>query len=158
MWPATVQVINRFPTADQRKLLHEIGQAFQTEHQKAKYDGTCDGTCPLCQEPDSKEHRFLHCPSMQEIRAEHAAAVALLQDECPGWIDWPVLYKHETHDFIHALRHSLPEAVMPAQACQQLAQMNHASGPYLYSDGELQVPSRHRNQVCSICPDRRCGP
>ena len=160
--PATVQVINRFPTADQRKLLHEIGQAFQTEHQKAKYDGTCDGTCPLCQEPDSKEHRFLHCPSMQEIRAEHAAAVALLQDECPGWIDWPVLYKHEMHDFIHALRHSLPEAVMPAQACQQLAQMNHASGPYLYSDGSCRYPAATETRfaayalIADVAPDDQC--
>ncbi|CAL1159213.1 unnamed protein product [Cladocopium goreaui] len=160
--PATVQVIKRFPTADQRKLLHEIGQAFQTEHQKAKYDGTCDGTCPLCQEPDSKEHRFLHCPSMQEIRAEHAAAVALLQDECPGWIDWPVLYKHEMHDFIHALRHSLPEAVMPAQACQQLAQMNHASGPYLYSDGSCRYPAATETRfaayalIADVAPDDQC--
>lgn len=160
--PATIQVLKKFPSHEQRKLLHELGNAFQTEAQKAKYDKTCEGTCQFCQEPDSKEHRYLRCPVTREVREEHAAAVTILQDECPGWIDWPVMYKHPMFDFIHAVRHGLPEATIPADTCRQLLHLNPDTGPNLFSDGSCLYPSAVETRyaayalIADLAPDDQC--
>eukprot|EP00435_Cladocopium_sp_Y103_P074766 s399_g51.t1 len=93
----------------------------------------------FCNEPDSKEHRMLYCSAMEHVREQHPAAVAILQEEFPGWVDHPVIFQHPLQDFIAQLHSRMPE---PAITDEVRRTLFRALGQHvtLYTDGS----SRHQ--------------
>ena len=49
--------------------------AFVTARHYKHYDVQQDGSCHICGQQDSLEHRCLHCPGFQRVRQQHGEAV-----------------------------------------------------------------------------------
>ena len=56
---------------------------FVEERIHAKYDLTKDSRCPLCQQPDSLQHRCISCPALRDVYTNHV----YVQQKWPEWSD-----------------------------------------------------------------------
>eukprot|EP00435_Cladocopium_sp_Y103_P033463 s2507_g8.t1 len=146
---ATAEVLNKFDVGSRKLLLRELAQAFQTGRQKSKWTQDDSTACLFCNEPDSKEHRMLHCPAMESVRQNHMQAVQILQDDYPGWIDHPVVFAHPLQDFITQLHCRMPDVVIPEDAKNMLSTVQ-AAGLTLYSDGSSQHQAHPSTRFASF--------
>ena len=96
-WMVLQQAQRRAP-AHHRPLLARLQDGtFLEPSQHTKYDLGKDALCPLCQQPDSMEHRCTSCPARADIYADHqeilskwnsmaqAKRIHLLPSENPFW-------------------------------------------------------------------------
>ena len=136
----TAKIIQKYPSKHQKMLLREISQAFQPGDQKCHWAEDESQLCKWCQQPDSKNHRFLECPSTQAIRDNHPEAIRALQEYCPLWTQLPVIFKNALHDYIHAIHYNMPETPIPLEVVQQLTDHVGDAPLILYTDGSCQHP------------------
>eukprot|EP00435_Cladocopium_sp_Y103_P026059 s423_g6.t1 len=100
---------------------------------------------------------MLHCPAMESVREQHPHTVQILTDQCPGWIDHPVIFTHPLQDFVIQLER-MPGVVVSNEA-KQILQHVIGHGLTLYSDGSslYQASSSSRFAsfalVADIAPD-----
>ena len=132
---ATTQCVQSFSDAEQKLILREISQAFQTNSQKSKWDEHEEGLCPYCQEKDSKQHRYLECKALTHIREQHPAAIDILQECHPGWCNLPVIFRHPQHDLLHAIHYRMPSANIPNEVVQTILQIATDNPPQFFTDG-----------------------
>ena len=67
-----------------------------------------DGSCPFCNEPDTKEHRLLTCKNYHKVRLQHQEAVKILSDEFPSWVWLPIAYEHHDAPFLRIVTQNKP--------------------------------------------------
>ena len=110
--------------------------AFQTAAQKAKWDEDMSDACELCGQPDTREHRLLSCPMLQEIRdgAQHACEV--LQHERQEWVYLPIPRAHDQLTIFRAFVMSVkPQEIIAPRNCD-------LSSMRFFTDGSARYP-RH---------------
>eukprot|EP00438_Fugacium_kawagutii_P023955 Skav232717 [mRNA] locus=scaffold4051:89627:96304:+ [translate_table: standard] len=77
-----IQQASRTIPALQKNLIKVLQDGtFQEPKQHAKYDLAQTAVCPLCQGPDSMEHRLQHCPALSAVRS----ASPLTADQLTSW-------------------------------------------------------------------------
>ena len=152
---ATTQCVQSFSDAEQKLILREISQAFQTNSQKAKWDEHEEGLCPYCQEKDSKPHRYLDCQAMSHIREQHPAACEILHECHPGWCNLPVIFRHPQHDLVHAIHYRMPTAIILDEIVQIIQQRALDQPPTFFTDGSSlhQASPESRFSACAIVAD-----
>ena len=69
--------VGRLSTLDAARLAALQSGAFMFEKAHARFDLTESGLCPLCQLPDTHEHRVCFCPRFATARAPHQATCPL---------------------------------------------------------------------------------
>ena len=73
-------------------LAKDMTGSYLVNSRKQKFDEHQSELCEFCQEPDSLEHRIMHCRPFDEIRAEHTSAVQFLSDFDPHYIQLPLCH------------------------------------------------------------------
>ena len=48
---------------------------YQTQSMKAKWDSSVSDSCPFCGEPDTCEHRLVHCKVGKSVREQFAGDI-----------------------------------------------------------------------------------
>lgn len=86
----TRNIFSSLKDADQAILALNLLGGFQTETNKAKWDKEHTSKCPLCEQNDTQQHRFLECQKFSELRTHHVEAVNLLQQNT-DWTHHPIL-------------------------------------------------------------------
>ena len=86
----TRNIFSSLKDADQAILALNLLGGFQTETNKAKWDKEHTPKCPLCEQNDTQQHRFLECQKFSELRTHHVEAVNLLQQNM-DWTHHPIL-------------------------------------------------------------------
>ena len=152
---ATTQCVQTFSDAEQKLILREISQAFQTNSQKSKWDEHEEGLCPYCQEKDNKPHRYLECQAMSHIREQHPTACEILLERHPGWCNLPVIFRHLQHDLVHALHYRMPTAMITDEIVQIIQQRALDKPPTFFTDGSSlhQASPESRFSACAIVAD-----
>ena len=87
----TTAVLHQFHAGHLKTLLRENAGGFQSCLQKAKWLDTEDGTCPYCDEPDTREHRLLRCPIGAEIRSDFTDLLTWFEDSGSGFPEFPFI-------------------------------------------------------------------
>lgn len=132
---STVQVLQKFSVFQQHFLLQEIGGAFQTESQKAKWASDCTGKCLHCDEQDTREHRLFHCPATATIREPYQQ----LLDEYTEFSvihELPVIFLPENFHAFHTLNEQHVEAQLSHKHLQLIrARIREGHTPCFYTDG-----------------------
>ena len=75
---------------EQQLLKLNVVGGFQTQQQKALWDSDITPACQLCGEPDTREHRFLLCSYLTNVRQQHGEACRVLQCLRPEWCYLPL--------------------------------------------------------------------
>ena len=65
---STIQVLRKFNSAQQIKILNEIAGAYQTRLQQSAWDDQISPLCPHCGEVDTREHRSMSCTALSDLR------------------------------------------------------------------------------------------
>lgn len=91
---STIQVLRKYNSAQQVKLLNEIAGAFQTRAQQATWDSQIDPHCPHCGELDTREHRALSCMALHDLREKYAEAFQWIEESGSAMGQLPVVFCH----------------------------------------------------------------
>ena len=91
---ATRAALNRFNPRQQRKLIWEASGAYQTHVQKSKWVDGNDGTCPYCDEQDTKEHMLLRCPVGFQVREPYQPLIDWIQESGSAFPEFPFVTVH----------------------------------------------------------------
>eukprot|EP00438_Fugacium_kawagutii_P009916 Skav216409 [mRNA] locus=scaffold457:478079:479827:+ [translate_table: standard] len=131
----TWKVLTKFPDGHQRLLLREIACAFQTAEQKLHWVETDGHLCPLCGAADTKPHKWLECPALEQVRDRHGEAVQTLSEDFPGWIDWPVIFMNTDRSFLPVLNHMIPEITWDDHELDVLHNLQDTQTLQFFTDG-----------------------
>eukprot|EP00438_Fugacium_kawagutii_P036292 Skav217413 [mRNA] locus=scaffold2674:357934:368154:+ [translate_table: standard] len=138
----TQRLIATLEDHHQRAILNEIGGAFQTSSQKAKWDETQSPSCPYCTAEDTREHRIWHCPATQHVREHHQDLLRTLQEEGCEYHEMPVLYRDHRVDFYRLMCDFVPEPVMDETLQTRLRDLGDRGHMLrFYTDGSCIHPT-----------------
>lgn len=137
---STIQVLKKIPSHLHRVLLRFISQAFQPGNQRAKWAGEQAQSCDFCAQPDDKRRRLLGCPVFQAVRDRHPAAVTILEEEMPGWVDLPLIFRQPHAEYIQTVHYQMCDAAIPHEVLQM--HQDHCPGliPTFFTDGSCREP------------------
>ena len=103
------KIFSSFSRDDQSLLAFFFLGSFQVESIKSIWKHDADPRCPLCGEVDTRPHRFLSCPSFQDIRDQFPDAVGILEGERPEWSYLPIPRASPQAELCHLLFHNFPK-------------------------------------------------
>lgn len=139
---STVQVLRKFNSAQQVKLVNEIAGAFQTRSQQAAWDDLVDPRCQHCGELDTREHRALTCQALQDLRTKHQSTFDWIEQSGSAMGDLPVVFCHEARECLFTVQWLQVEPQIEANLhfhLQSLDQRGHAIT--MFTDGSCFHPS-----------------
>eukprot|EP00435_Cladocopium_sp_Y103_P055159 s671_g18.t1 len=130
---------------DEEQLLVRLNVVggFQTEKRKANWDDDNDGTCPLCGQDDTRQHRLLECAFFQKLRDEWPGACQTLKESRPEWVYLPLPRLHEhvstLRDFFEKVTN--PDIPEPQQVNSQKLRF--------FTDGGSTHPTRAFSRIAT---------
>ena len=83
------RVLLRFPEKVRLFLAQAAVGALLSDAAKATWDPLQDPACQLCGQPDTKEHRLLHCPAAAEVRRPFLGLLEQVQQHRRHWLHCP---------------------------------------------------------------------
>ena len=136
----TTAILRSFPKTDRRTLLREISGAFLTGDQKA-HCSSVEPLCTHCHLLDSCEHRLLHCPAFDDIRAVYQPTLTRLVDEGSSQTFFPVIHVHP-NQMAHQALHCQETVFDLCPRAIALAEHKLAIGvlPQFFTDGSCLYP------------------
>eukprot|EP00438_Fugacium_kawagutii_P005578 Skav228724 [mRNA] locus=scaffold1830:269748:271832:- [translate_table: standard] len=131
----TLQVLLEFEPKDQQILAYHLTGANMLASQTRHFT-LSEGRCPLCQQPDSNEHRLLRCPSLAHVRARHQLAIDFLEEHDPCHIHLPVIAENPLWQFEWLIAQNIPPPDINESALQHITDMLEAGQDLrFYTDG-----------------------
>lgn len=128
---------------EQQLLKLNVVGGFQTQQQKALWDSDITPACQLCGEPDTREHRFLLCGHLANVRQQHGEACRILQCLRPEWcyLPLPRLFDEVTiiRAFVATIK--LPDLGAPFET--------GSSHMRFFTDGGAIHPSKHFSRLAA---------
>ena len=81
------------------------------QNHKARWTDRDLQPCPLCGEPESRDHLVCHCEGTRDLVAAHDGTVAEVRSDAPWLIALPLAYKHPEHQalLVQHWSHAFPE-------------------------------------------------
>ena len=104
------RVMAAFSDSDQKLLAYYFLGAFQPEAIKDKWKKDHRPTCPLCQEVDTRPHRYLECHKLVHIRSQHPEACDILANVRPSWVYMPIAQAHPEAEMCNFIFQNFPKA------------------------------------------------
>jgi hypothetical protein len=139
---STIQVLRKFQTAQQVRLLNEIAGAFQTRSQQAAWDDQISPLCPHCGEVDTREHRALTCTALHDIRLQFEETFEWIQNTGSAIGDLPVVFCHESRECLMTVQwHQVEPDISPDLHTQLQARDQEGHPITLFTDGSCFHPS-----------------
>eukprot|EP00438_Fugacium_kawagutii_P029769 Skav217058 [mRNA] locus=scaffold208:143279:149959:+ [translate_table: standard] len=98
--------------------------------------------CALCGEPDSYEHRALHCSSTADVRFRHPDLLEEVSHLNPYFVNLPVIYESPYADFQQCYFQHITAASPTTEAQDLIAAASRAQQSLqVYTDGTCDHPS-----------------
>ncbi|CAJ1367098.1 unnamed protein product [Effrenium voratum] len=110
--------------------------AFYLNTHKAKYDCFISATCARCLQPDTVDHRCLHCPGFSTSRAAHPEAIALWEGTPISLRERLLPPRNPHHGQLRRYLHSLHERPVSFEILGDRAQDTQ-----VFSDGTCTSPT-----------------
>ena len=135
-WPAC-RHLGAHHTALQSAQIRALREgAFYLNTHKAKYDCFISATCARCLQPDTVDHRCLHCPGFSTSRAAHPEAIALWEGTPISLRERLLPPRNPHHGQLRRYLHSLHERPVSFEILGDRAQDTH-----VFSDGTCTSPT-----------------
>ena len=109
----TSRVLRMFTVSQQRLLARHITGAFQSGAVRNSWSEFDCLACPWCNEPGTKEHRFLICPAMECVRIRNPSALQILTSQSPEWAHGPYATLLAVQDITHLVFARRPPPAWP---------------------------------------------
>eukprot|EP00435_Cladocopium_sp_Y103_P010442 s2088_g2.t1 len=129
---ATIKIFQQVPPDRQRSVGLDICMGYMLNDQKSHFDASQDPACQFCAQPDTVQHRVLHCEATQVVRAKFPAVCVFLTD----------------HDIVHTLLPAIyadPEVDFHSQIFERYPEPQCSPLPYppkyIFTDGSCKLPA-----------------
>ena len=138
----TMAVLCKLEPPKFSRILQEISGAFQTAHQKQKWDATVTGECQYCSFPDSRWHRVFECSATAHIRDKHRDTLDFQEFHNDLVHELPVLCQDGQFELLQTIHWSQPVASFEYRLVDQVRELIAAGvTPHFYTDGSCQYPT-----------------
>ena len=119
-------------------IVKHVTGSFSSNVTKHKWDPGISPKCDLCQAPETKEHRFLHCPATEHVRRPWRPYVDEALSKYPHWLHGPFAVVPEDAAMAQLVfsTRSFPDCVSPAS----LALLDSLPRLRFYTDGSCNHP------------------
>ena len=139
---STIQVLRKFPPAQQVKLLNEIAGAFQTKVQQAAWDDQVNPHCPHCGELDTRQHRVLTCHALHDLREKYAETFHWMEETGSAMSDLPVAFCHQSRECHFTVQWHQVEPEIDMELHGRIQQLDQQEQQViLYTDGSCLHPT-----------------
>ena len=85
----TGKLFRKLSPNEQLIIARHVAGSFGSAAAKHKWDEDIPEECPLCGSKQTKVHKILHCPALEEIRRPHAAFLTYVMENWPHWCHGP---------------------------------------------------------------------
>ena len=138
----TLAVLCKLEPPKFSRIIQEISGAFQTAHQKQKWDATVTGECQYCSQKDSRWHRVFECPATEHIRDKHRDILEFQTFQNDLIHELPVLCQDGQFELLQTIHWTQPVASFEHQLVAQIRDLIAAGvSPHFYTDGSCQYPT-----------------
>ena len=131
---STTQITKLFSDADRGLVLREQCGGFLVQSRKTKFNSDMNELCPLCQMPDTVEHRVLHCPPLDGVRTQFTDVIDWLNEMDPIHLNLPFAFQCYERQMTSTMLRVLPGPDLSIQ------QRGHQR-PAFYTDGSCLFPA-----------------
>ena len=135
-WPACRHLSAHHTALQSAQICALREGAFYLNTHKAKYDCFISATCARCLQPDTVDHRCLHCPGFSTSRAAHPEALALWEGTPISLRERLLPPRNPHHGQLRRYLHSLHERPVTFEILGDRAQDTH-----VFSDGTCTSPT-----------------
>jgi hypothetical protein len=162
---STLQVLRKFSSEQQVKILNEISGAFQTRSQQAKWDDQVDPHCQFCGQLDTRIHRALTCQALQDLRLQYMETFQWIEQSGSYMGELPVVFSHEHRECLMTVQWHQVEPEVELQLHQQLQAIDQQGQCItFYTDGSCFHPTLPEYRYaafaivldCAATDDERC--
>ncbi|CAE7407308.1 unnamed protein product [Symbiodinium sp. CCMP2592] len=135
--PPVVRLLAKLNGPEQAVIMRHVTGSFSSAAAKQLWADDTDGCCPLCGQRQTKYHKVVECPALQEVRADWLPHLRLVLDRWPSWVHCPVTTLPDDLEVPQLVFHtrSLPDPVVNFTAWPQLSRRNFLR---LYTDGSCR--------------------
>ena len=135
-------VLKQFADPQGRLLIQEIAGGYQLASQKEHWQEDVDGSCPLCNQPVSRRHRWFECPAHADTRAPFRKTLDAILDSGLGLPDFPVVCVEPDSEAFQLMHFHLPGPVWSPQILAKIqAYLAQGLQPQFFTDGSCQLPT-----------------
>lgn len=137
----TVQILNRFPDQDRKRLLKLVAWGFQDGCQQSHWASDADGLCPFCSEVDSHTHRMYECAAFQHTRDAFHQVIHGSLEFGTAFDEILAVPVHPLTDISRMVAYQPPAWVLP-DALQAMYERSSPTNPLrIYTDGSCAFPA-----------------
>ncbi|CAE7237381.1 unnamed protein product [Symbiodinium sp. CCMP2592] len=135
--PPVVRLLAKLTGPEQAVIMRHVTGSFSSAAAKRLWADDTDGSCPLCGQRQTKYHKVVECPALQEVRADWLPHLRLVLDRWPSWVHCPVTTLPDDLEVPQLVFHTrrLPEPVVNFAVWPQLRRRNFLR---LYTDGSCR--------------------
>ena len=134
-----------------------IAGCFSSNVVKNKWDPSISPRCDLCQDLETKEHRFLHCQATEHVRRQWRSFVSEALSRYPRWLHGPFAVVPEDAEMAQLVFSTrlFPSCTSPAS----IDLLNSLPRLRFYTDGSCNYPQNMWARHCawSVVIDLSCS-
>ena len=139
---STIQVLRKFNSAQQVKILNEISGAYQTRLQQSAWDDQTSPLCPHCGEIDTREHRSLNCTALCDLRHQYDDTFQWINNTGSAMGELPVIFCHENRECSQVVQWHQVDPEIPHELHAQLQAIDQTGQPVtFFTDGSCFHPN-----------------
>ena len=131
---STTRLCRTFTDAERGLVVREQCGGFLIQARKTKFNPDLDELCPLCDMPDTVEHRVLECPALDTVRLTYQDVLAWLKEMDPIHLHLPFAFQSHEQQMTTTMLRVLPGPDLCIRREQQ-------PRPKFYTDGSCLFPA-----------------
>lgn len=137
----TVAILKSFPALRHPTLIKHMAFASQLVDQRLHWQEDADGSCLLCQHPDSRTHRLFHCPVGNDIRESFSKMITDYDEEGCTLAEFSMITVHPYADAFQSLHFQATGAILAPEVLQYVqTRQNTGANVYWFTDGSVEYP------------------